>query len=65
MITWIVVIGLVALVVISLAVGASLDTAVQRHERRRLADTRRARAEENSSRQRNELCERCPLRLLW
>jgi len=56
----VIVVGLIALVVLSVAVGTSLDTATQRREWRRLAGERRARRPVR--RPRAELCDDCPLR---
>ena len=67
MIVWLVAsLGLVVLVVIAVAVGASLDTEAQRREWRRLADERRSRgADADEEQQRlSILCDRCPLRRL-
>jgi hypothetical protein len=65
MIIVLIAVGLVVLVLLSIAVGTSLDTSTQRREWRRLADERRARPERFRARaepDRTELCEDCPLR---
>jgi hypothetical protein len=49
---------------ISIAIGASMDTTSQRREWERLAEQRRRLTDEAQSRAGAVLCERCPLRHL-
>ena len=52
------------LVIISIAIGASLDTTTQRRERQRLAGERHRRNEDTADQRQSVLCAHCPLRHL-
>jgi len=58
----VIVVGVVALVLLAAAVGAELDTEVQRRARGRVAEQRRLLRRDLVGPEPEELCARCPYR---